>query len=50
MEKHCKETEDGSALIDAKMSNGRVVLFGFSPQFRARIDATFKFFFNCLLG
>jgi hypothetical protein len=39
-----------AALIEARKGEGRVVLFGFSPQFRAQSDATFKLFFNNLLG
>ena len=38
-----------AALIDAKLGKGHVILFGFSPEFRAITDATFKFFFNCFL-
>jgi len=38
-----------AALIDAKYGNGRIVLFGFPPQFRAHNDATFKFLFNTLI-
>lgn len=39
-----------AALIDCKMGKGRIVLFGFIPQFRAQTAATFKFFFNCLIS
>jgi hypothetical protein len=39
-----------AAFIEARMGEGRVVLFGFSPQFRAQSDATFKLLFNSLLG
>jgi hypothetical protein len=39
-----------AAMIEAKMGEGRVVLYGFAPQARALTDATFKLFFNALLG
>lgn len=39
-----------AAMIEAKLGKGRVVLYGFSPQMRAQSDATFKLFFNTLIG
>jgi hypothetical protein len=39
-----------AALIEARVKEGRVVLYGFAPQARAMTDATFKLFFNALLG
>jgi hypothetical protein len=39
-----------AALIEARMGEGRVVLYGFAPQMRALTDATFKVFFNALVG
>lgn len=38
-----------AALIDAKYSKGRIILFGFSPHFRGTTNATFKLLFNSLL-
>jgi len=38
------------ALVDAKMGEGRVVLYGFAPQARVMTDGTFKLFFNALIG
>jgi len=39
-----------AALIEAKKKDGKVVIYGFQPQNRALTDATFKLFFNALLG
>ena len=37
-----------SALVDAPLGRGHVVLFGFRPQYRGQSYGTFKMFFNAL--
>jgi len=39
-----------AAMIEAKQGKGRIILYGFSPQYRAQTHGTFKLFFNALIG
>ena len=38
-----------SALAEEPVGKGRIILFGFRPQYRAMSEVTYKFFFNSLL-
>ena len=37
-----------SALLDAPLGRGHIVMFGFRPQYRGQTYGTFKMFFNAL--
>jgi Zinc carboxypeptidase len=44
-----KYLSGASALVEKKVGDGRVVLFGFRPQYRGQSEVTYKLFYNALL-
>ena len=40
---------DAMAAVEASVGSGRVVMFGFRPQYRGQSYGTFKMMFNALI-
>jgi Zinc carboxypeptidase len=44
-----KYLNGASALVQEKQGEGRIILFGFRPQYRGQSEVTYKMFYNALL-